>query len=1349
MNESIRNKISSLLVVALLAGLLQSASGVGLDKAYAAGDALEGLHWMAKPSKSTDSTDSFRTAVYGNGKVIAAGTPPMPWKGSNAGDMHSGSLYRSSTDGAEWSVLDTGRNHELRGLTYGTDGFIGVGYAQRVMYGQQSYHGAIMQSNDGVSWRHIAPPNDTGTQLFGVTGGSAGYVAVGALSDINFAQSPVILYSSNGVNWSSHNPAGNVALNAVAFGEGTYVAVGGGGLIMTSSDGRNWTPQTSGISSTLRGIVYGNGKFIAVGSGSAILISEDGIAWTAVTPPVNGTFQSAAYGNGTYVIVGNGGNILSSSDGVNWTSRVSGTTAVLYGAAYVNGGFMALGANGTILMAQHKLEYVAGANGAISGEAAQGVAPGGSGKAVTAVPNVGYHFTAWSDGNTNPTRTDAGITGDLSVTAQFEINMYDLIYSAGPNGSVTGNLAQSVAHGDSGTEVTAVPDADYHFAGWSDGYAGAVRTDLVVTGPIAAQAIFAIDTYNLVYAASAGGTISGLASQTVNAGQDGQQVTAVPNTGYHFVQWSDGVVSPSRTERAVRASFQATAQFAINQYGLTYRAGSGGTVDGSASQTVDHGADGTAVTAVPNDGYQFTGWSDGITSLSRTDLDVTGAIDVTALFSIYEYTLTYAAGSGGTIDGDAAQLVDHGSDGVRVTAVPDEGYHFVSWSDGVIVPSRLDADVRGNINVTAQFAINQYTVDYLAGANGTITGNVSQTVEHGSDGTAVTAVPDFHYHFVKWSDGVTTAGRTDSNIKGVVSVTAQFAIDTFTLTYSGGTGGRIAGTASQTIEYGKDGAEVTAVPEAGYHFKNWSDGVTTASRTEGAVTADVQVTAVFERNQYTLSYQADANGTLNGNASQTVFHGEDGTEVKAVPGSGYQFVRWSDGVTSEARTDKAVSRNLNVTAIFAPIYTGGGGGGTSPDPDFTVIIDGKPLALGKANVVSRGGQSLLKVTLDYEKLKAAITGGEEATIVIPSIKGTDATVAELSGDIMRLMIQNKAVIQIERENAIYPVSANAIDLQKYAALFGKDIEAGSLTFAVEAGDAAADEAARAEQSANQRNIQLIAKPISFVITATHGGRTIELPGFSSYVERWLLLPDGSEGEMTTVVVFEKDGSIRHVPTRVESKNGKAYAVASSITNSLYGAVSRSAVFSDMKGHWAEEPVGRMASRLVLEGGANGSFSPNKAISRAQFAAIIVRALGLKLESGSAGFSDVDKSAWYADVVYTASKSGLITGYEDGSFRPEASITREQAMVIVAKAMDRLSINTEMTPEEIDSIVKPYRDGASVSKWAKTAVAANLKAGMVNGRSAEALDPKAFVSRAEVAVIAERLLGKAGLISIKG
>src|SRR5207245_8500523 len=132
------------------------------------------------------------------------------------------------------------------------------------------------------------------------------------------------------------------------------------------------------------------------------------------------------------------------------------------------------------------------------------------------------------------------------------------------------------------------------------------------------------------------------------------------------------------------------------------------------------------------------------------------------------------------------------ANGSAVTAVPNPGYHFVNWSDRVATASRTDTNVTANISVTASFAINTYTLTYTAGANGTISGSSPQTVNYGANGTAVTATPSTGYHFVNWSDGSTTNPRTDTNVTANISVTANFAINTYTVAPSAGAHGSLS-----------------------------------------------------------------------------------------------------------------------------------------------------------------------------------------------------------------------------------------------------------------------------------------------------------------------------------------------------------------------------------------------------------------------------------------------------------------------------------------------------------------------------------------------------------------------------
>ena len=376
--------------------------------------------------------------------------------------------------------------------------------------------------------------------------------------------------------------------------------------------------------------------------------------------------------------------------------------------------------------------------------------------------------------------------------------------------------------------------------------------------------------YNtLTYTAGAGGTIDGTTPQIiVNPGDSGTAVTAMADTGYHFVNWSDGVLTAARTDTAVSGDISVTANFAIDTYDLTYTAGANGSVTTPETSPTTHNSGASVpITAEPIAGYHFVNWTGDVSTVddvnaADTTITMNGDYAITANFAINTYDLTYTAGANGSVTTPETSPTTHNSgDIVTITAEPAAGYHFVNWTEDVGTVANVNAadttiTMDGDYVITANFAINTYTLTYTAGANGSITGDSPQTVISGESGTEVTAEADTGYHFVDWSDGVLTASRTDTNVTGDISVTAAFAIDTYSLTYTAGANGSITGDSPQIVTSGADGTEVTAVADAGYHFVDWSDASTTNPRTDTNVLANVSVTANFAINSTVTYYSS-------------------------------------------------------------------------------------------------------------------------------------------------------------------------------------------------------------------------------------------------------------------------------------------------------------------------------------------------------------------------------------------------------------------------------------------------------------------------------------------------------------
>ena len=124
--------------------------------------------------------------------------------------------------------------------------------------------------------------------------------------------------------------------------------------------------------------------------------------------------------------------------------------------------------------------------------------------------------------------------------------------------------------------------------------------------------------------------------------------------------------------------------------------------------------------------------------------------------TIAEYLVKYETDGNGAINGEATQIVVEGEDCSQVTAVPDEGYEFVTWSDGITTPERQDKNVTEDKTITAQFKkkepsepepVIEYTVTYKAGDGGKIEGKAVQKIKKNESAEAVVAVPETGYRF--------------------------------------------------------------------------------------------------------------------------------------------------------------------------------------------------------------------------------------------------------------------------------------------------------------------------------------------------------------------------------------------------------------------------------------------------------------------------------------------------------------------------------------------------------------------------------------------------------------------------
>ncbi|MGI6227700.1 MAG: S-layer homology domain-containing protein [Peptococcales bacterium] len=183
-------------------------------------------------------------------------------------------------------------------------------------------------------------------------------------------------------------------------------------------------------------------------------------------------------------------------------------------------------------------------------------------------------------------------------------------------------------------------------------------------------------------------------------------------------------------------------------------------------------------------------------------------------------------------------------------------------------------------------------------------------------------------------------------------------------------------------------------------------------------------------------------------------------------------------------------------------------------------------------------------------------------------------------------------------------------------------------------------------------------------------------------------------------------------------------------------------FADIQGHWAQKDIEFLASRKLVSGVAIDRFDPERAITRAEFASMLIKLLNI--DAGyvqESKFIDVSIDAWYAKTVNAASNFGLVAGVAPGIFEPERTITRQEMMAMVSRALRHKGIDISIDETVINDRLAMYSDAELLASWAKEVAVIAINNGIISGRTQTTLAPLENATRAEAAVIMKRIFNK--------
>ena len=189
--------------------------------------------------------------------------------------------------------------------------------------------------------------------------------------------------------------------------------------------------------------------------------------------------------------------------------------------------------------------------------------------------------------------------------------------------------------------------------------------------------------------------------------------------------------------------------------------------------------------------------------------------------------------------------------------------------------------------------------------------------------------------------------------------------------------------------------------------------------------------------------------------------------------------------------------------------------------------------------------------------------------------------------------------------------------------------------------------------------------------------------------------------------------------------------------SVYGVGYKTFVpaFTDITGHWAADNILFAASRGLLSGTSDTTFSPDTGMTRGMFVTALGRLAGINPDSYQTGkFTDVKADAYYAPYVNWAAQTGIVEGVTATTFAPDTNINREQMAVIMKNYAAKLGYDLPQTLKAVT-----FADNTQISSWAKDAVKSMQQAGILAGKNENKFDPKGTATRAEVATVLRRFV----------
>ncbi|WP_096201610.1 S-layer homology domain-containing protein [Bacillus sp. FJAT-45350] len=730
------------------------------------------------------------------------------------------------------------------------------------------------------------------------------------------------------------------------------------------------------------------------------------------------------------------------------------------------------------------------------------------------------------------------------------------------------------------------------------------------------------------------------------------------------------------------------------------------------------------------------------------------------------FILVYSAPENGTIEGETSQAVNQGGNGTEVTAVPNENYRFIRWSDGITDNPRTDTDVNEDVNVTAEFQTWVTTTFVLNSGDAEIdTMSLSNSTLGRSNTNASTLSSgdnEFRYitqEFIPSVSGIYHFGNS------------QASIDTVMLVYEGEfdpeqPANNFVGfnddnhNPSPEFQSGDVPEDAFCAPETETNTDRARDRCPAVELELTADTRYIIVTSTFSSSasstldfpltffvsgpaavssgdkpvNHIVTFEVSGGSTV---ADQTVAHGEKVSKPADPTKANHTFEGWFTDNTHTTAFDFDTTVTGD-TAIYAKWTmnqssggsSGGGGGTTAPTTEQITV----PVETGLVNegiVVNEtpitrtretDGRVRDQVSFTSERVRETIEAVREAEqntarIVIPDANDEVSEIEfSVPNEAMRDLGDSDVNLEISTENVRITIPESSLDD------FDEDLYFRLVPVKGVDQRQEVENRARVEQIVQEvtrdRDVNVVARPMTIETNMQNRPVTLVLP------LRDVELPTNEQ---------ERTRFLNNLVIFAEHSDGERKLIRANVVDykqdqlGLEFGVNKFSTFTILHLEGWEELIDDSMERGYIKGFEDETFRPNHSITRAEMAMMFARNLGF-VDSQTATekpFPDVATSHWAAGSIEFVKNVGLMRGDLEGQFHPNAPMKRAEIATVVARYLE-LELGT------VNDSVNAFQD--ITGHWAVREIAAVKEADIVSGYNDGTFRPNGNVTRAESVVI---------------